>query len=111
MTYVGQNFELYAGNYKDIIVPITGSDGGAYNMTGASVTWIMRELDNVASLIRKHGEGSSAASGLSYSTSTLTISLSPNDTILYSGTYYHSACGKDSASRVATLFEGTIRIK
>jgi len=112
MTYVGQNFELYAGNYKDLIISISGSvSGSPHDLTGASVTWTLREIGGTASLVRKHGDGSSNASGLSYSTSTLTIAVCPSDTVLLSGTYFHSACAKDSASRVETLFEGIMRVK
>ena len=101
---------MWAGDYKDLIVTITGSDSAGYSLTGASVTWIVEQEPGSGSLVHKHGVDTTAGSGLTISTSTLTISLSPADTSGLVGTYYHEAQAKDSASRIATLLVGTVKI-
>jgi len=110
MTKLAQNAEIWAGDYKDLVVTITGSDGSGYSLAGASVTWILEASPGSGSLLRKFSEGSSAASGMTISTSTLTISLSPTDTQSLEGVYYHEAEAKDSASRATTLLVGTLKI-
>ena len=110
MTKLSQNVEMWAGDYRDLIVTITRSDNAAYSLAGASVTWILEYAPGSGSLVRKFGEGATAASGMTISTSTLTISLSPADTQSLEGTFYHEAEAKDSASRVATLLVGSLKI-
>ena len=106
MTTLSQNIEMWAGDYKDLIVTITGSDGAGYDLTGASITWVLEEAPASGSLIKKQISGS----GVVISTSTVTISLSPADTSGLAGMYYHEAEALDSASRVSTLFVGTLKI-
>lgn len=110
MTKKAQNFEMWAGDTKNLVVTITGSDSAGYSLASASVTWILEETPGSGSLIRKHISGSSSGSGITISTSTLTIDLDPSDTVNLSGTYYHEAEATDISDQVATLFVGTAKI-
>ena len=103
MTKQDQNFEIWSGDHKNLVAAITGSDGAAQDMTGMTIEWIMRPAAEAASLVRRT---SAVSGGISISTSTLTISMSPADTVSLGGTYWHECSASDTDSNVATLFTG-----
>lgn len=105
MTKFNQDFEMHAGNDIEISASISGSDAGAYDMSSASVDWIMEEKPQSGSLIRK-----TIDDDISISTSLITISLSASDTESYQGTYYHEARSRDSLGRYTTLLVGNVAI-
>jgi len=110
MTKIAQNFEMWAGDTKDLTVTITGSDSSGYSLTGASVTWLLEESPGSGSLVRKHISGSVSGSGISISASIMTVSIAASDTEGLAGTYYHEAEATDAAGNVATLFVGSAKI-
>lgn len=104
VTAKNQNFEMYAGDTKNIEVTIAG-----VNLTGASVKWALKrtvyEADAVISKDTTGGISITNASG-----GVFVIALAPGDTTSLSGDYYHEAEITDSASNVSTVFTGKATI-
>lgn len=107
MTKKAQNFEMWAGDSKSLVITVTGSSGAGHDLSGASVVWTLKENVDSASLIKRSTD---SGCGISISTSTLTISLSPTHTENLSGVYYHEGEATDPTGDVSTLFVGTARI-
>ena len=105
MTKYNQDFVMHAGNDIDISASISGSDAGAYDMSSASVDWIMELEPQSGSLMRK-----TIDDDISISTSIITISISASDTTEFSGTYYHEARSRDILGRYTTLLVGNVTI-
>lgn len=105
MTKTNQDFTIYAGNTAEISASISGSDAGAYDVSSASIEWTMQEYPKSASLVRKTTD-----SGITVSTSIVTITIDASDMQNYAGTYHHEARATDASDRVSTLFTGNVII-
>ena len=111
MTLLGQNASMMSGDDKLISASTSGSDGGAHDLTSATIKWTLQVPSNM-------GSGSSISkqtggSGIAFtdaSAGKFEITLDAADTASIVGTFNHEAEAFDSASKTATLFKGTMKI-
>lgn len=103
MTLRNQNFTMYAGNNKTIVVTITKEDGSAIDLTGYTSVWAIRQKEsstkNDAVITNVTGQGNQ-----------LTITLVPEDTQNLAGTYFHECQITDMFGYVSTVFTGMVII-
>jgi hypothetical protein len=98
MTAINQNFSMFAGNTKQIIVSVDDAE----NLTGATIEFNARRDENSPIVIRK--------TDILVEDNTLTIILNPNDTKNLTGTYDYWCDLTDEYGDVTTLFVGTITL-
>jgi hypothetical protein len=102
MTVMNQNFSMYAGNTKKVVVTVKDDAGGNLNITGSTVRWGFGDILKTTS------------SGITLSNPTsgeFTITLNPADTSSKKGTFTHFAELTDVAGNVTTILNGEITIK
>jgi hypothetical protein len=110
MTARNQNFEMFCGDTREIVVTVRDASGSAIDLTGATVLWTLSRSDRCDAEVSKSSpsEGivlTSAASGQ------FTITLDADDTEdLDPGDYYHEAEVTDSSGRVSTVLTGRARL-
>ncbi len=99
MTKTNQNFEMWAGDYKELIFTVTdASSGSGTNMAGMTACWGLYSDENgTASLLKKAG----AIAG-----SLVTVTLIATDTDDLSGMYFHELQLTDGSNRPATVATG-----
>ena len=104
MTAKNQNFEMFAGDTKNIDVTVAG-----VNLAGSTVKWAMKKtIYSAAPDVAKD-----TVDGITVTDPNggrFTISLLPSETRSLSGTYYHEAEITDANGNVSTIFTGTITI-
>jgi len=111
MTRLVQNASMMSGDTKLISASTSGSDGGVYDLTNATIKYTLQVPTNV-------GSGSSitkqtGGSGIAFtdaSAGKFEITLDAADTASIVGTFNHEAEAFDSASKTATLFTGSMKI-
>ncbi|KKM02262.1 hypothetical protein LCGC14_1786170 [marine sediment metagenome] len=111
MTKLAQNASMMSGDSKLISASTSGSDGGAHDLTSATIKYTMEIPSNVGSgsSIKKLSGGSGIAF-TDASAGKFEITLDAADTASIVGTFNHEAEAIDSASKVATLFTGIMII-
>lgn len=102
MAELNQNFTMFAGETKNIVVPVT-SDNPDLDLTGADIKWEVRQKQYSATHVILKESPDITVEG-----NVLTIHLKPPDTKDLSGTYYHKCLLQDSGS---VLFTGIVKIK
>lgn len=107
MTMTNQNFSMYSGNTKNILVSVTSDGGASVTLDGSSVKWTLKEHDVSEAFLLQKTNGS----GVSFVGGQIKIALSPADTSALEGTYYHECELTDAIGNVSTIFEGYITIK
>jgi hypothetical protein len=105
MTAVNQNFEMYAGDSKNIVVSVTDGASRALDITGASMKWILRPTQATASNIIEK-----STPEIILDVYTATIKLLPEDTESLAGNYYHEAELTDQIGNVSTVMVGNVKI-
>lgn len=105
MTAVNQNFEMYAGDSKNIIVSVM--DGGArpLDITGSSVKWILKPTQPASAILI-----TKSTPEITLDVYTATIKLLPEDTENLAGNYYHEAELTDQIGNVSTIMVGSVKI-
>lgn len=104
MTTKNQNFEMYAGNTKNIVVTVAD-----VNLTGATVKWAMKKTIYDA----EPAVAKTTAAGIAVTDATtgiFTVTLFPADTRNLSGTYQHEAEITDAPGNVSTVLTGQLTI-
>jgi hypothetical protein len=105
MTTKNQNFEMVAGDSKNVIVTVSDAD-----LTGATIKWAMkRSVSSATANVSKD----TTSGGISISDATggiFTISLIPADTSALKGDFYHEAEITDAQNNVSTVMTGRISI-
>lgn len=102
MTSVNQDFNMYAGDSKDIVVTIVDEENNPLDLTEASIKWVMKNKNT--SVIKD------STNGASVDGSTLHIKLEPEDTINLSGVFAQQGRIVDALGNVSTVFVGKITI-
>lgn len=106
MTALNQNFSMFSGETKYIAVPNTKDDGSNLDLTGSTITWIVKKReyspDNVLSKVTPE---------ITVSGNVLTIPLKPPDTESLLGSYYHKCEIVDQFGNGSVLFTGFMEIK
>lgn len=103
MTKRNQNFDMFAGDTKDIIVTMTDST----NLSGASVKWSLRRGGARGPLVASK----TTSSGVTTSGTSFTVRLSSADTSSLVGQFYHEAEVTDVSGNVSTVTIGEIKIE
>ncbi|WP_413309844.1 BppU family phage baseplate upper protein [Bacillus sp. 1P10SD] len=105
MTAKNQNFSMYAGDSKNIVVPVTKDDGSNVDLTGATVKWVLKKYDHdTTNILLKESE-------IIIQGNEITLPIKPPDTSELAGTYYHECEIKDQNENVSTIFVGLVSIK
>lgn len=109
MTKKSQNVEMVAGDHADLVVTITGSNGVAKNLTGATIKWVLYDDANAVELLSKStGSGVAITNALA---GECTISLAPANTLtIAAGIYYHECEVTDADGIVSTVLIGHVTI-
>jgi hypothetical protein len=102
MTATNQNFTMFAGDTKNIIVTIDN----ATDLLGATFKWGVRkkEYSTTNDLLKESPE-------IVTDKNTITIKLKPPDTANLLGSYYHECEVTDQQKNVSTVFTGLMTIK
>jgi hypothetical protein len=107
MTKLNQDFQLVAGDWKEIVVPVTKKeDGSVVNLTDATLRWIVSQRGRV--LLEKTSiDGEILCPDPT--TGILTIRVVKEDTIsLPLGAYKHEVKMESGTGFVSTLLQGTL---
>ena len=104
-----QNFEMFQGDSKDLVVTVSDAAGQPVDLTGASIKWrAAPAVDSaVATISKATGSGiviTDAVAG------EFTVSLVPADTQTLDGEFYHEAQVTDAAGAVSTVLSGHLTI-
>jgi hypothetical protein len=113
MTEQSQDFEMWAGEYKEITLTILKPDGTAEDLTGASVSWVAKTRPdaNLPALVSK-STGHGAEVLTPPIEGKVRVTLEEADTAaLRSRTYYHELEGRDSAGKPFTPTVGYMVIQ
>lgn len=107
MTAENQSFEIYSGDTKNIIIPVTDVYGEPLSLEGVTATWVLKSSAYVVEVAITKTIGN----GIDIDGSEVTISLNPSDTEGFSGLYYHELEIVDVAGNVSTVTTGNVIIK
>jgi hypothetical protein len=109
MTHKVQNFEIHAGDSRDIVVTVVDSQGGVVDLTGATIAWHLAQSARAAApaVAKSLGAGIAITDGAN---GVFTISLDPADTAALSGLYYHEAEVTDAAGHRSTVLTGVATV-
>jgi hypothetical protein len=109
MSHNVQNFEIHAGDSRDIVVTVTDSQGAAVDLTGAAVAWqLARSAGSAAAVVSKSlGAGIAITDGPN---GVFTVTLDPADTESLTGLYYHEAEVTDAAGNRSTVLTGVATV-
>jgi hypothetical protein len=100
MTAINQNFTMYQGDTKNLIVPVEG----VTDLTGSTLQWGLRKRESsTTNDIFKNNE-------ITINGNEITIPLKPPDTETLLGTYWHECELTDQQGNVSTLFTGVATI-
>lgn len=102
MTTINQNFNIVAGDSKNIVVTVTKNDGTPLNLAGASIRWgfsdVIKDVTNGVII-------TDAVNGQ------FTVVLKPADTEGKSGKQKHEAEITDQFGNVSTVMRGELTIE
>jgi hypothetical protein len=101
-----QDFQMFAGNTKNLLVTLKDTAGVTVDLTGATVKWVAVRGKTV--VISKE-----TASGITITDAPngkYMIKLDSIDTKNLLGNLYHESVVMDSSGNVATVFKGTIKL-
>lgn len=107
MTAENQSFEMYSGDTKNIIIPVTDGDGEPLSLEGVTATWVLKSnaYVNEVAITKTIGDG------IDIDGSEVTIRLDPSDTEGLRGLYYHKLNIIDAVGDVSTVTTGNVNIK
>jgi hypothetical protein len=100
VTAINQNFMMYAGDSKNLVVTMPE------DLTGCTVKWGLRQrMYSTENLLSK-----TTNDGISINGTEISIKLAPEDTQTLAGTYYHECEVTDQLNNVSTIFTGMVTI-
>jgi hypothetical protein len=102
LTAFNQNFSVYSGVTKSIVVSVTKENNAPLDITGSQITW---SFNNVLK---------TNANGITLTNPTqgeFTIHLDSNDTQNMQGRYYHKAIVTDAIGNVSIVTTGKITVE
>jgi Ethanolamine utilization protein EutJ (predicted chaperonin) len=104
-----QDFSMYAGDSRNLIVTVTDPNNNVINITGATIKWVLVNGDQVVRY-----KDNQSAGGITITNATngqFQVSITSNDTTsLPPGTYQHEARMIDSSGNSSLLFTGNVTI-
>ena len=101
-------FEMYSGDSKLLIVSIVDSDGIASDITGATVTYLIKSRIGVE-VVRKSSADNDG--NLVINGTQVRILLNGEDTADIYGTYKHELEIRDGSGNASTAFQDLILIR
>ena len=109
MSHNVQNFEIHAGDSRDIVVTVADSQGAAVDLTGAAIAWqLARSAGSAAPAVSKSlGAGIAITDGPN---GVFTVTLDPADTEGLTGLCYHEAEVTDAAGNRSTVLSGVATV-
>ena len=109
MTITGQNFEVYQGDNKTVIVTVRNQDGSLTNLTGYNAVWCAyRQTPDTIVILKTTTSGITIPDPLS---GELHIDLGQTDTAaLTTSNYGHQCEIEDSFGNHATVMAGYMRV-
>lgn len=110
MAINNQNFNMFAGNTKRIVVTVMNEAGtDPENLTGASVRWAMKQsaYSPQSIIVKDPDNDTSITDALA---GKATILIRPEDTQGLVGAFYHEAEVTDKDGNVSTVLTGTVTI-
>lgn len=109
MTIVGQNFDLYLGDTKQIIITAYNEAGGILPLAGYDITWVVYKSTTKAIVLTK-----TLGAGITVPTPSngeIVIDILPVDTMnLIPNTYLHECEISTSPTDVATITTGAVKM-
>lgn len=109
MAAEGQDFKMYKGETKRLVITVTDPDGSPVGLAGATVVWLMqRQLYNETEpRVRKEtGQGIDILPG-----GVLHVNLNPADTeAIPKGYYIHETTVKDTNGNISVVTVGTVEL-
>ena len=110
MTEIKQNFEVWAGDDKEITVIVREEDDSLLDLSGYTFNWVMYDLDDESVHLTK-----TLSTGLSVPTPSngeVVITLEPDDTEnLDTGLYRHELEATSSTNKISTVTVGYVIIR
>ncbi|MBT2729445.1 hypothetical protein J7E63_21365 [Bacillus sp. ISL-75] len=106
MTAINQNFSMFAGDSKNLIVTVTKDDGSFVDLNGTTVKWGLRKKEN--STINEVSK--TTDDGITLLGDEITIKLDPTDTLNLLGIYFQECELTDQLGNVSTIFTGGVKI-
>ena len=104
MTQTAQNFKIWSGDHKDLVITIKNSAGTVVDITGVTLKWILAAAPGEAALVTKLSpddvEITDGQNGV------CKVHLIPADTASLAGVYYHEMELTDTSSNVSTTHTG-----
>lgn len=111
MTITGQNFEVYKGDNKEIIITVTDDNGAILDLTSYSVVWVVYNTTLDSIVIKKSTVASNEITIPSPTSGQVHIALDSIDTeSLTPRTYGHQCEIKDVSTNHSTITTGYIKI-
>jgi hypothetical protein len=111
MTVKGQNFEVFQGENKQLIIAVTDENGAALPLTGYDITWVMYNMTNGSILLQKSSDNLGEVSVDTPSSGYVTITLDSEDTEnIVPKTYGHQCESIDAFAQHSMLTTGQVDI-
>lgn len=106
-----QDFKMYAGDTKDIVVTVKTASGAVVDLSSASVKWALkRHTHGPHDVFKKTGGGGITITDVLGGV--FTVRLNSIDTKdLHQGRYYHEAEVTDMQGNVSTVMTGTVTLE
>jgi hypothetical protein len=106
MTAINQNFDMYAGDSKNIVISVVDEANKPLNVEGVTVKWILRPTQPITApnILDK------TTPEIETAEDKVTIKLLPQDTETLYGNFYHEAELTDQIGNVSTIMVGSIKI-
>jgi hypothetical protein len=109
---MASDFEMFAGDTREIVFTVKDQDGIAVNLTSAVVLWKMAQsswkidLDAVVVVSKTSGAGQ-----ITLGNGTFTVHLMSPDTVDLEGSYYHEAQITLADGTIGTPVTGKIKVR
>ena len=109
MSHKVQNFQIHAGDSRELVVTVSDSQGAAVDLSGAAIAWqLARSAGAAAPAVAKAlGSGIVITDGPN---GVFTVMLDPADSETLSGLYYHEAEVTDAAGQRSTVLSGVATV-
>lgn len=111
MTITGQNFEVYQGDNKEIIIPVKNADGSAANLSGYNAVFLVYDMTSKTQVILKTTAPGQGITIPNPSDGELHITLDHEDTAsLTPKNYGLQAEVEDSGGNHSTITAGYVKV-
>lgn len=103
------NFTMHSGDSNKIVLTCTDENGDAYDLTGVTVSWVLKsDVFATSALVTKTTADPAQVSILD---NVITVWLSPSDTATLYGNYYHECEMVEDDSWETTLVTGVVTVE